>query len=187
MVDPVDDPCPPMTKTAWSSVTAACESLFFSNDPILFSSHWPVLASKTRQEERALPPSDPPQVAITGSSPAVRKVVWIYRLPGREGGKQFEVGGKTSVEESWELPSLPPVRRSRFALLVGPENDSLNDDSNQFAGEKSQIVSSDRSSYSSYILNISSVELAKHESYDKQNLTERAFLCFTLSPFTCWS
>ena len=56
--------------------------------------------------------------------------MWSYRPPGREGGEQFEVGGKTSVEESQELPLVPPVRRSKFALLVGPENDSLNDDSN---------------------------------------------------------
>ena len=119
-----------MTKTNWSSVTTACKVLTCSSDPILFSSHRPVLASKTRQEEIGLGPSVPPQVATTGSSSAVRKVVWRDRLPGREGGEQFEVGGKTSVEESWELPSLPPVRRSRFALLVGPENDSLNDDSN---------------------------------------------------------
>ena len=99
MVDHVDDDDPPpTTKTPWLRVTAACMLLFFSNDPILFSSHWPVLASKTRQEERVLP-SYPPQVATTGSSPAVRKVVWSYRLPGREGGEQFEVGGKTSVEE----------------------------------------------------------------------------------------
>ena len=47
------------------------------------------------------------------------------------------VGGKTSVEERREKPwkpgpgpSWPPVRRSRFALSVRPENDSLNDDSN---------------------------------------------------------
>ena len=75
VVDPVDDP--PMMKTALSRVTAACPDLFCSNDPILFSSHWPVLASKTRQEESELrSPSLPPQVATTGSSPAVRKVVW---------------------------------------------------------------------------------------------------------------
>ena len=144
-----DDPQPPMTKTTWSSVTAAWKPLFCSNDPILFSSHWPVLASKTWQEERKMPlcesPLNPPQVATTGSSPAVRKVVWSLRTPGtpfsetqpacgssgREGGEQFEVGGKTSVEERSHLPwPWPPVRRSRFALLVGPENNSLNDDSN---------------------------------------------------------
>ena len=56
----------------------------------------------------------PPQVATTGSSPAVRKVVWEPRLPGREGGEQLAVGGKTSVEERMDLPSAPPVRRSRF-------------------------------------------------------------------------
>ena len=49
-------------------------------------------------------------MATTGSSPAVRKVVWAARLPGREGGEQFKVGGKISVEERRELPS-PPVRR----------------------------------------------------------------------------
>ena len=123
------DPFPPMTKTYMSRVTAACPSLFCDIDPILFSSHWPVLASKTRQEERELAFA-PPQVATTVSSPAVRKVVWSDRSPGREGGEQVAVGGKTSVEESRELPSEPPVRRNRFALLVGPENDSLNDDSN---------------------------------------------------------
>ena len=106
MVDPVDGGPPPMTKTASSRVTAACEFLFRSNDPILFSSHWPVFASKTRQEERSLSRSStPPQVATTGSSPAVRKVVWSYRTPGREGGEQLAVGGKTSVEERVELPS----------------------------------------------------------------------------------
>ena len=105
MVDPVDDgtddPYPPMTKTTWSSVTAACPDLPCRSDPILFSSHWPVLASKTRQEERGLlGASYPPQVATTGSSPAVRKVVWNLRLPGREGGEQPAAGGKTSVEGS---------------------------------------------------------------------------------------
>ena len=97
--DPVDN-APPMTKTNWSSVTAACLDLSCRNDPILFSSHWPVLASKTRQEERMLSsPSLPPQVATTGSSPTVRKVVCSDRLSGREGGEQLAVGGKTSIEE----------------------------------------------------------------------------------------
>ena len=105
MVDHVDDDdppnlLPPMTKTNWSRVTAACWSLPRIRDPILFSSHWPVLASKTRQEEIILrSSSNPPQVATTGSSPAVRKVVWTDRLLGREGGEQLAVGGKTSVEE----------------------------------------------------------------------------------------
>ena len=126
--DPVDPP-PPMTKTNWSSVTAACKYLFCRIDPILFSSHWPVLASKTRQEERRLPRSSyPPQVATTGSSPAVRKVVWACRSSGREGGEQFEVGGKTSVEERVERKPLePPVRRSRLASLAGPGNRTISD------------------------------------------------------------
>ena len=66
-------------------------------------------------------------MATTGSSPAVRKVVWRYRTPGREGGEQLELGGKTSVEERRELPSKPPVRRSRLASLAGPENSTDND------------------------------------------------------------
>ena len=41
-----------LEKGACSSVTAACWYLFCSSDPILFSSHWPVLAFKTRQDER---------------------------------------------------------------------------------------------------------------------------------------
>ena len=45
-------------------------------------------------------------------------------MPGREGGEQLLVGGKTSVEESWELPFQPPVRRCR---LAGPENSTGND------------------------------------------------------------
>ena len=53
-------------------------------------------------------------MATTGSSPAVRKVVWRDRLPGREGGEQLAVGGKTSVEVKEEMPSKPPVRRSRL-------------------------------------------------------------------------
>ena len=68
-------------------------------------------------------PRYPPQVATTGSSPAVRKVVWELRTSGREDGKQPAVGGKTSVEESQE----PPVRRSRLATLAGPENSTDND------------------------------------------------------------
>ena len=108
VVDHVDDDDPPpMTKTASSRVTVACQLLFCSNDPILFSSHWPVLASKTRQEERVLRPSPPPQVATTGLSPAVRKVVWRDRLPGREGGEHLVVveDGRISVEATMELPS----------------------------------------------------------------------------------
>ena len=103
----------------WSSVTAACKSLLCRNDPILFSSHRPVLMFKTRQEERMLLRSGaatslPPQVATTGSSPAVRKVVWKYRGPGMGGGEQLAVGGKTSVEVKEEMPSKPPVRRSKL-------------------------------------------------------------------------
>ena len=128
VVDDNDDGNPPITYTNCSSVTAAWLDLPCSRDPILFSSHWPVLASKTRQEERMLSsPSLPPQVATTGSSPAVRKVVWKNRLPGREGGEQFEVGGKTSVEERVELPFQPPVRRSRLASLAGPLNRTISD------------------------------------------------------------
>ena len=54
-------------------------------------------------------------MATTGSSPAVRKVVWRYRTPGREGGEQLAVGGKTSVEERPERGEAePPVRRSKL-------------------------------------------------------------------------
>ena len=66
-------------------------------------------------------------MATTGSSPAVKKVVGAYRLSGREGGEQLEVGGKTSVEESRELPFQPPVRRSRLASLAGPGNRTITD------------------------------------------------------------
>ena len=45
------------------------------------------------------------------------------RLSGREGGEQFEVGGKTSVEER----EKPPVRRSRLASLAGPEKGTISD------------------------------------------------------------
>ena len=72
-------------------------------------------------------PSSPPQVATTGSSPAVRKVVWPVRSFGREGGEQPAVGGKTSVEERKDLSSAPPVRRSRLASLAGPENRTISD------------------------------------------------------------
>ena len=54
--------------------------------------------------------------------------MWTYRLSGREGGEQFEVGGKTSVEEREEGgPSEPPVRRNRLASLAGPENKTISD------------------------------------------------------------
>ena len=54
--------------------------------------------------------------------------MWAARLPGREGGEQFEVGGKTSVEERGEYgPLYPPVRRSRLASLAGPENRTISD------------------------------------------------------------
>ena len=50
-------------------------------------------------------------------SPAVRKVVWSARLPGREGGEHLAVveDGRISLEGSLELPSWPPVRRRLFA------------------------------------------------------------------------
>ena len=105
-------------------MTAAWPALPCSSDPILFSSHWPVLVSKTRQEERVLLSSSvPPQVAIIGRLPAVRKVVWLYCLAGRKGGEQPLVAGYTSVDRSLVLLSLsPPVRRSRFASLGEPED-----------------------------------------------------------------
>ena len=113
-------------------MTAAWLYLFCSIGPILFSSHWPVLVSKTRQEERGSNKdtllSQPPQVAIIGRSPAVRKVVWPDLLPGREGGEQLLVVGNTSVDERAELkelPSVPPVRRSKFASLGEPEDCQL--------------------------------------------------------------
>ena len=64
-------------------------------------------------------------MAITGWSPAVRKVVCSDRLPGREGGEQPLVAGNTSVDESLELPLYPPVRRSRFASLGEPKDYQL--------------------------------------------------------------
>ena len=91
---------------------------------MMFSSHWPVLVSKTRQEEKNFASlSRPPQVAIIGRSPAVRKVVWLYCLSGREGGEQLLVAGYTSVDKNLVLLSpSPPVRRSRFASLGEPED-----------------------------------------------------------------
>ena len=68
----------------------------------------------------------PPQVAISFLSPAVRKVTWRDRPPGREGGEQPLVAGKTSVVERKELkPSFPPVRRSRLVSLEEPEDCQL--------------------------------------------------------------
>ena len=67
-------------------------------------------------------PSKPPQVAIRGLSPAVRKVSWEDRLSGREGAEQPVVGGKSSDDESLELPPIPPVRRSRLLSSEEPED-----------------------------------------------------------------
>ena len=65
-------------------------------------------------------------MAIIGRSPAVRKVVWLYCLSGREGGEQLLVAGYTSVDKNLVLLSpSPPVRRSRFASLGEPEDCKL--------------------------------------------------------------
>ena len=61
-------------------------------------------------------------MAISARSPAVRKVVWADRLPGRLGGEQPLVAGKTSVDAILEFSSQPPVRRSRVASLEEPED-----------------------------------------------------------------
>ena len=80
-----------------------------------------MLVSKTRQEERPLPP----QVAIF-FSPAVMKVTWEDRSPGREGGEQPLVAGKYSVDESLlPLSPIPPVIRSRLVSLEEPEDCQL--------------------------------------------------------------
>ena len=81
--------------------------------PVLHSPPW-----RTRQEERRLLPSQPPQVATTGLEPTVVKVMWSNRGPGRGGGEQPP--GYSSLEERRD-PSHPPVRRTRVPGEGGKE------------------------------------------------------------------
>ena len=110
---------PPIMKTpTWLRVTATPFSLAIVRLPIMARFQTRLTWSNTRQVALVPTPcSTPPQMAMEGLGPEVKKVVWRRLLNGKSGTEQFSVLGYTSTDLTLVLSVTlhPPVIKAKVS------------------------------------------------------------------------